>query len=127
VVFLKITIKLQRFVCCPGLVAMAAGLPEPVRLFEEVDLHGPQQHEGLARIPVGHSVQYKRCNWSVIVMSSYYPFIFLFLLVEQAAWPSVEVRYRIKFAVLYTRHMLDTVQLDVKFCVNSFLLMGIYV
>ncbi len=83
---------------------MAAGLPEPVRLFEEVDLHGPQQHEGLARIPVGHSVQYKRCNWSVIIMSSYYPF----LLVEQAAWTTVKVGSRIKLVVLYTWHMLDT-------------------
>jgi hypothetical protein len=35
-----------------GLVSVASGLPEPVRLFEEVGLHGPEQHDGLARMPV---------------------------------------------------------------------------
>ena len=39
---------------CSGLAGLASGLPEPVRLFEEVSLYGPEQHEGLARMPVRH-------------------------------------------------------------------------
>jgi hypothetical protein len=37
---------------------LASGLPEPVRLFEEVGLHGPEQHDGLARMPVKNCIIY---------------------------------------------------------------------